>query len=133
MHYINTFGTPVYAKRPLAPDGLKITKMEFQYMLNLGQMHPFNSIYTLPLHRIPKKNSNDSNHVATFKALNGQTKKDNYPILSIDVFTSELHGTTIFSHIDLVKILNLLFGHQIPLALKDIHSKSCYLYILSTL
>ena len=41
VHHIDTFGPPVFAKpRRLAPDRLKIAKMEFQHMLDLGHMRP---------------------------------------------------------------------------------------------
>ena len=51
----------------------------------------------------PQKSSDDWYPVGDYKALNTQTKKDKYPIPSIVDFTSKLHGTTIFSDIDLVK------------------------------
>ncbi|GFU06778.1 hypothetical protein NPIL_468351 [Nephila pilipes] len=56
MHHIDTFGPPVYAKPPrLAPDGLKIAKMEFQHTLDLGDMHPLDSNYASPLHFLRKE------------------------------------------------------------------------------
>lgn len=101
---------------------------------DLGQMRPLNSIYTLALRRIRKKNSNVCNHVATFKAINGQTKKDKDFIMTNDDFTSELHGTTILSHIDLVKVLNLLFSLVIKLhLLPRIIIKLLSVYPFSTL
>ncbi|GFW90621.1 hypothetical protein TNCV_566591 [Trichonephila clavipes] len=100
----------------MAPDRLKIAKMEFQHMLDLGHMRPSSSNYSSLLHMVPKKESNDWRPVGDFRALNAQTKKDKYPIPSILDFTSYLHGTKIFSHIDLVKAF-----HQIPIASEDIH------------
>ncbi|GFV36949.1 retrovirus-related Pol polyprotein from transposon opus [Trichonephila clavipes] len=43
----------------MAPDRLKIAKMEFQHMLDLGHMRPSSSNYSSPLHMVPKKESND--------------------------------------------------------------------------
>ncbi|GFW68303.1 transposon Tf2-6 polyprotein [Trichonephila clavipes] len=100
----------------MAPDRLKIAKMEFQHMLDLGHMRPSSSNYSSPLHMVPKKESNDWRPVGDFRALNAQTKKDKYPIPSIIDFTSDLHGAKIFSHIDLVKAF-----HQILIASEDIH------------
>ncbi|GFW77098.1 retrovirus-related Pol polyprotein from transposon opus [Trichonephila clavipes] len=117
VHYIDTFGPPVCAKpRRMAPDRLKIAKMEFQHMLDLGHMRPSSSNYSSPLHMVPKKESNDWRPVGDFRALNAQTKKEKYPIPSILDFTSDLHGAKIFSHIDLVKAF-----HQIRIASEDIH------------
>ncbi|GFX23336.1 hypothetical protein TNCV_4936511 [Trichonephila clavipes] len=100
----------------MAPDWLKIAKMEFQHTLDLGHMRPSSSNYFSPLHMVPKKESNDWCPVGDFRALNTQTKKDKYPIPSILDFTSDLHGARIFSHTDLVKAF-----HQIPIASEDIH------------
>ncbi|GBN84326.1 hypothetical protein AVEN_215607-1 [Araneus ventricosus] len=104
VHYIDIFGSPVCAKHlRMAPDRLKIAKMEFQHMLDLGHMSPSSSNYSSPLHMVPKKGSIDCRPVGDLRALNAQTKKDKYPIPNILDFTSELHGIKIFSHIDLVK------------------------------
>ena len=70
----------------------------------------------LPYIWFPKKGSDDWYHVGDYKAINAQVKEDKYPIASIVDFTSELHGTTIFSHIDLVKAF-----HQIPIDPEDVH------------
>ncbi|GFV15031.1 hypothetical protein TNCV_3979511 [Trichonephila clavipes] len=103
----------------MAPDWLKIAKMEFQHMLDLGHIRPSSSNYSSSLHMVPKKGSNNWHIVDDFRALNAQTKKDKYPIPSILDFTSDLHGARIFSHIDLVKAF-----HQIPIASEDIHKTS---------
>ncbi|GFW85786.1 hypothetical protein TNCV_854351 [Trichonephila clavipes] len=100
----------------MAPDRLKIAKMEFQHMLDLCHMRPSSSYYSSALHMVPKKESNDWRPVGDFRALNAHTKKDKYPIPSILDFTSDLHRARIFSHMDLVKAF-----HQIPIASEDIH------------
>ncbi|GFW69790.1 transposon Ty3-I Gag-Pol polyprotein [Trichonephila clavipes] len=42
----------------MAPDRLKIAKMEFTHMLDFGHMRPSSSNYSSPLHMVPKKESN---------------------------------------------------------------------------
>ncbi|GFT98904.1 pro-Pol polyprotein [Trichonephila clavipes] len=87
----------------MAPDRLKIAKMEFQHMLDLGHMRPSSSNYSSPLHMVPKKESNDWRPVGDFRALNAQTKKDKYPIPSILDFTSDRHGQEYFLILILLK------------------------------
>ena len=50
-----------------------------------------------------------------YRALNALTKEDRYPIPNIQEFSSQLHGSTIFSRIDLVKAF-----HQIPVYPEDV-------------
>lgn len=116
-HFIQTKGPPVAAKpRRLAPDRLKIAKMEFQQMMQLGHLRPSKSNYASPLHMVPKKGTLDWRPVGDYRALNAQTIKDKYPIPCIADFTADLHGTKIFSQVDLVKAY-----HQIPMNPDDIH------------
>ena len=58
---------------------------------------------------VPKKCTKEWRPVRDYRALNAQTIKDKYPILCIADFTANLHDTTTFSHIDLIKAY-----HQIP-------------------
>ncbi|KAG8199224.1 hypothetical protein JTE90_003652 [Oedothorax gibbosus] len=68
------------------------------------------SNYASPLHMIPKRGTLEWRPVGDYRALNAQTVKDKYPIPCIADFTSQLHGTKIFSHVD----------HQIPINPADI-------------
>ncbi|GBN62681.1 Retrovirus-related Pol polyprotein from transposon opus [Araneus ventricosus] len=117
VHHIVTKGPPVVAKpRRLAPDRLKIAKSEFRNMMHLGHLRPSKSNYASPLHMVPKKGTLDWRPVGDYRALNSQTLKDKYPIPCIADFTAELHGSKIFSRIDLIKAY-----HQIPIHPGDIH------------
>lgn len=116
VHFIETVGPPVSCKpRRLAPDRLKIAKSEFQNMINLGHMRPSKSNYSSPLHMVPKKGTNEWRPVGDFRMLNAQTVKDKYPVPNICDFAAELHGSKIFSHVDLIKAY-----HQIPINPSDI-------------
>ncbi|GFW20809.1 hypothetical protein TNCV_1050301 [Trichonephila clavipes] len=120
VHYIETNSRPVTAKaRRLAPDRLRIAKAEFENMITLGHMRPSKSNYASPLHIIPKKDSTQWRPVGDYRALNAQTIKDNYSVPNILDFTSNLHGTKIYSHIDLVKAY-----HQIPINPDDVHKSA---------
>ncbi|GBN05290.1 Transposon Ty3-G Gag-Pol polyprotein [Araneus ventricosus] len=85
-------------------------------MMHLGHLRPSKSNYASPLHMVPKKGTLDWRPVGDYRALNSQTLKDKYPIPCISDFTAELHGSKIFSRIDLIKAY-----HQIPIHPEDIH------------
>ncbi|GFU50473.1 hypothetical protein TNCV_4456081 [Trichonephila clavipes] len=120
VHYIETNSRPVTAKaRRLTPDRLRIAKAEFENMITLGHMRPSKSNYASPLHMVPKKDSTEWRPVGDYRALNAQTIKDNYSVPNILDFTSNLHGTKIYSHIDLVKAY-----HQIPINPDDVHKSA---------
>ncbi|GFW53468.1 transposon Tf2-9 polyprotein [Trichonephila clavipes] len=120
VHYIETNSRPVTAKaRRLAPDRLRIAKAEFENMITLGHMRPSKSNYASPLHMVPKKDSTEWRPVGDYRALNAQTIKDNYSVPNILDFTSNLHGTKIYSHIDLVKAYR-----QIPINPDDVHKSA---------
>ncbi|GFW97084.1 hypothetical protein TNCV_2697061 [Trichonephila clavipes] len=120
VHYIETNSRPVTAKaHRLASDRLRIAKAEFENMITLGHMRPSKSNYASPLHMVPKKDSTEWRPVGDYRALNAQTIKDNYSVPNILDFTSNLHGTKIYSHIDLVKAY-----HQIPINPDNVHKSA---------
>ncbi|CAH8462440.1 unnamed protein product [Dicrocoelium dendriticum] len=116
-HRIVTQGNPVYARpRRMNPDRMKIAKAEFQHMLQLGIIRPSQSTWSSPLHMVPKSDPNDWRPCGDYRALNNVTEPDRYPIPHIQDFTSNIAGSTIFSHIDIFRAY-----HHIPVHPDDIH------------
>ncbi|GFW16762.1 hypothetical protein TNCV_1639981 [Trichonephila clavipes] len=123
VHYIettsrNNIETTAKARR-LAPDRLRIAKAEFENMITLGHMRPSKSNYASPYIWFLKKDSTEWRPVGDYRALNAQTIKDNYSVPNILDFTSNVHGTKIYSHIDLVKAY-----HQIPINPDNVHKSA---------
>ncbi len=114
-HHIQTVGQPVSSRtRRLAPERLNIARQEFDHMLELGIIRPSSSIWSSPLHMVPKKSPGYWRPCGDYRALNRVTVPDRYPL-----------RTGFYCHV--TRVYNLFpyrFSeslHQIPVEPADIH------------
>ena len=102
-HHIHTSAPSVFCHpHRLPPDRVKVTKSEFEHMLQLGIIQASDSSWSSPLHVVPKPTPDDWHPCSDYWALNKVTLPDCYPIPHIQDFSSSLYGKSIFSKIDLV-------------------------------
>lgn len=117
FHYIETGDAPpVFAKpRRLSEHKLKAAKEEFKELLDAGIIRPSKSPWSSPLHLVPKKTPGSWRACGDFRALNSISKADRYGIPHIHSLGNLLHGSSIFSKVDLTRAY-----HQIKIRPEDI-------------
>ena len=114
-HYIETRGPPVHAKaRPLPPDKLKAVKAEFATLLKAGIIEPSKSPWSSPLHVVTKSDGT-LRPCGDYRQLNARTIPDAYSVPHLHSFNTLLHGTAIYTTLDIKKAF-----HHIPIAAEDI-------------
>ncbi|GFW60479.1 transposon Tf2-8 polyprotein [Trichonephila clavipes] len=115
VRHIITTGPPVTARpRRLHPKLYDAVKVEFEFLLAQGIIRPSKSLWSSPLHVVPKSDST-VRPVGDYRQLNSVTEFDSYPMPYLNDFAHALHGKRIFSKIDIFKAF-----HQIPIAECDI-------------
>jgi Reverse transcriptase (RNA-dependent DNA polymerase) len=114
-HVIETKGRPVTAKpRQLDIAKRAVAEKEFRELEAAGIVRRSNSSWSSPLHMVPKPNGK-WRPCGDYLRLNVQTVPDSYPLPNIQDFSNKLHGSVIFSKIDLVKGY-----HQVPVSQNSI-------------
>ena len=114
-HRIPTEGFPVqFRSRRLNPEKLAVAKEELGKLEKLGICYRGKSEWASPL-LVTTKPDGGWRVCGDYRQLNSMTPDDTYPVRTLQDFTAELQGKTIFSKIDLLKGY-----HQIPVADEDI-------------
>ena len=114
-HHIPTHGPPVQSRsRRLDQEKLRVAKAELNKLVELGICHKGRSAWSSPL-LVTTKPCGGWRVCGDYRRLNAMTEDDQYPVRQLTDFTSELHGKSIFSKIDLLKGY-----HQIPVAEEDV-------------
>ncbi len=114
-HAIHTNCPPIAARaRRLSPEQLSVAEKTFKELESLGIVRRSNSPWSSPLHMVPKPNGS-WRPCGDYRRLNSATTPDKYPLPNLQDLSNFLHGSTIFSKIDLEKGY-----HQIPMQKSDI-------------
>ena len=111
-------GPPVFAKaRRLDTEKLESARKDFAAMESAGIIRRSSSPWLSPLHMV-KKPDGSWRPCGNYRRLNTQTVPDRYPLPNFPYFSSRLHGSKVFTKLDLTKGY-----YQVPMFTGDIPQK----------
>jgi hypothetical protein len=114
-HAIHTTGPPLSARaRHLSSAQLNVAKNTFEELERLGIVSRSQSAWASPLHMVLKPNGT-WRPCGDYCHLNAVTVPDKYPLPNLQDLLAHLHGSTIFSKLDLEKGY-----YQVPMQKDDI-------------
>ena len=115
-HHIPTGDQPPCQSRArrLDPEKLAVAKAELEKLVDLGVAYRGKSEWSSPL-LVTTKPGGGWRVCGDYRRLNAMTTDDQYPVRTLQDFTSDLSGMKFFSKIDLMKGY-----HQIPVAAPDV-------------
>uniref|UniRef100_A0ABD2WQW5 Reverse transcriptase domain-containing protein n=1 Tax=Trichogramma kaykai TaxID=54128 RepID=A0ABD2WQW5_9HYME len=94
---------------------MSAARKQFAIWCENGTCRPSDSTWASPIHIVTKKTSGEFRVCGDFRKLNAVTQPNKYPVPNLHDFTSILHGSCIYSKLDLYQAFN-----QIPMAKEDI-------------
>ena len=125
IHSINTGSSPACTAklRPIMPGTPKAIKgkQAWDKLIEMGVVERVKAgartEWSSPLHMAPKgENRDEIRPCSDFRQLNARTVADVYPLPNLKSFTHKLHGSKVFSKVDLFAAF-----HNIPIDAKDVH------------
>ncbi|QQP52897.1 Galactose-1-phosphate uridylyltransferase [Caligus rogercresseyi] len=102
-HRIDTGSSPSSSSkfRRLSPEKTKICRETLNSLLESGIIRSSSSSWASPLHFVKKKQPGQWRMVGDYRALNAKTIPDKYPLPHMNDLASRLHGSKLYSKIDL--------------------------------
>ena len=117
MHHLPTTGRPPNIKtRRVSPEKYIKIKQQIEEMITSGLLIPSNSEFGSPLHVVPRANITELRLVGDCKVLNRMLAPDRFPLPHLRTAYELLHGSNIFSAVDLGSAF-----HHVPIAPEDVH------------
>lgn len=116
-HSIETGSSaPVFASpRRLPPIKEQAARRCFESLMQSGVIRPSKSSWASPLHMVPKEKPGEWRVTGDYRALNSVTIPDRYPLPHVHDLATKLHGSRVFSKLDLLRAY-----HQIPMNESDV-------------